>query len=163
MESLRHTWLDRALPWLLGAGVAALAWFTGNSLELPPELWDEVAVAAKLRPPVHEFPLLWQTCLAYLIEWFGISSCIEGLKIAGPVSLGALAILSYRFLEGSVPSVIRIDMRHSAAGRWIVMAILIQCTLMFVCSEPVWLVGRVLSPGMLMLLLSFFVLRLAQF
>ena len=163
MERLRHTWFDRVLPWLLGAGVAALAWFTGNSIELPPELWDEIAVAAKLRPPVDEFPLMWQTRLAPLIEWFGISSCIEGLKIAGPVSLGALAVFAYRFFEGCVPSIMRGDMRHSASGSWIVRAILIQCTLMFVCSEPVWLAGRVLSPGMFTLLLSLLVLNAGMF
>ena len=117
-SAIRHTWFDRVLPWLLGAGVAALAWFTGNSLELPPELWDEVAVAAKLRPPVREFPLVWQSALAFFVERFGISSCIEGLKVAGPVSLGALAVFAYRFFEGCVPSVMRIDMRHSARGRY---------------------------------------------
>ena len=66
-SAIRHTWFDRVLPWLLGAGVAALAWFTGNSLELPPELWDEIAVAAKLRPPVYEFPLFWQTTSGLLV------------------------------------------------------------------------------------------------
>jgi len=33
---------------------------------------------------------------------------------------------------------------------------------MFVCSEPVWLAGRVLSPEMLSLLFSMLVLELAQ-
>ena len=97
MESRRHTWFDRVLPWLLGAGVAALAWFTGNSSELPPELWDEIAVAAKLRPPVHEFPLLWQKGLSVFIRLYGIADCILFLKILGAVSLAALTVHAFRF------------------------------------------------------------------
>ena len=158
MESRRHIWFDRPIAWILGVGVAALAWFTGNSLELPPELWDEFAVAAKLRPPAHEFPLMWQRWLAPLIEWIGISSCVDGLKIAGTISLGALSVLVYRFFEGCAPSVMRSGMFHSAKERWIVRAILIQCTVMFVCSEPVWLAGRILSPEMLALCLTLLVL-----
>ena len=161
-SAIRHTWFDRVLPWLLGAGVAALAWFTGNSLELPPELWDEIAVAAKLRPPVHEFPLFWQRWLSPLIKWFGVSSVIAGMKLAGPISMGILSVLAFRFLEGCLPVVMRTNMCYSAWGRWIVRTILVQCTVMFVCSEPVWLAGRVLSPEMLSLLFSMLVLELAQ-
>ena len=161
-SAIRHTWFDRALPWLLGTGVAALAWFTGNSLELPPELWDEIAVAAKLRPPAHEFPLFWQRWLSPLIKWFGVSSVMAGIKLAGPISMGILSVLAFRFLEGCLPSVMRSDMRHSAWGRWIVRSILVQCTVMLVCSEPVWLAGRVLSPEMLSLLFSMLVLGLVQ-
>ena len=161
-SAIRHTWFDRVLPWLLGAGVAALAWFTGNSLELPPELWDEIAVAAKLRPPAHEFPLFWQRWLSPLIKWFGVSSVIADIKLAGPISMGILSVLAFRFLEGCLPVVMRTNMCYSAWGRWIVRTILVQCTVMFVCSEPVWLAGRVLSPEMLSLLFSMLVLELAQ-
>ena len=77
MDNRRHTLSDRLLAWAAGAGVAALAWISGNSTELPPELWDEIAVAAKLRPPEHEFPLLWQSILSHLIPRFGLSGCIN--------------------------------------------------------------------------------------
>lgn len=161
-SAIRHTWFYRALPWLLGTGVAALAWFTGNSLELPPELWDEIAVAAKLRPPVHEFPLFWQRWISPLIKWFGVSSVMAGIKLAGPISMGILSVLAFRFLEGCLPAVMRTNMCYSAWGRWIVRSILVQCTVMLVCSEPVWLAGRVLSPEMLSLLFSMLVLGLVQ-
>ena len=66
MENRRHIIFDRLFAWAIGIGVAILASITGNSLELPPELWDEIAVAAKLRPPEHEFPLLWQIGRAHV-------------------------------------------------------------------------------------------------
>ena len=158
----RQTWTDRLLAWGLGAVVAALAWFTGNNLEFPPELWDEVAVAAKIRPPVSETPLYWQWCLACLIEWFGVSPCIEGLKLAGPAAIGLLAVLVLRFFEGSLPTSVRDVMCRSSWGRWIARAIVLQCAVMFICSEPVWLAGRVLSPEMYALVLSMIVLELAR-
>ena len=162
MESRRHTWVDRTLPLLLGGGVAALAWFTGNSLELPPELWDDIAVAAKLRPPAHEFPLLWQRGLSAFINLFGIPACIGLFKIFGVLSIAALSVHAFRFFDGCIPSVAGGVMRRSSLGRWVVRAVLIQCTLMFVCSEPVWLAGRILSPEMFALLMSLLVLQLAQ-
>lgn len=158
----RQTWTDRLLAWGLGAVVAALAWHTGNNLEFPPELWDEMAVAARIRPPIHETPLFWQRWMAPLIKWFGVSPCVDGLKVAGPFSVGLLAVLVFRFFAGSVPTAVRDVMRRSCWGRWIARAILVQCAVMFVCSEPVWLAGRVLSPEMFALLLSVLVLELAR-
>ena len=158
----RQTWTDRLLAWGLGAVVAALAWFAGNSLEFPPELWDEVAVAAKIRPPLHETQLFWQCCLSRLIKWFGIAPCVEGLKLAGPVSIGLLAVLVFCFFKGAVPAAVRDIMYRTRWGRRIARAILLQCTVMFVCSEPVWFAGRVLSPEMCSLLLSVLVLNLGR-
>ena len=153
-SAIRHTWFDRVLPWLLGAGVAALAWFTGNSLEFPPELWDEVAVAARIRPPAHEFPLLWQGALSLLIDAVGIGRSVEVLKILGPLSLGLLAVLVFVLFGHCLPKVMRTDMNRPSWGRRIVWSILVQGTLFFVCSEPVWRAGRVFSPEMAALLLS---------
>ena len=50
-ETGELTWRDHAIAYALGAFIAALAWFTGNSAEVPPDLWDEIAVAMGLRPP----------------------------------------------------------------------------------------------------------------
>lgn len=160
--SLRHTWFDRALPWLLGAGVAALAWFTGNSLELPPELWDEVAVAVKLRPPPHEFPIVWQILLSHCISYFGITICIDWIKSAGPMVLGLLTVMAFHLFTGFLPVAMRTDMLRTVWGRWIVRLVLVQGTLFFVLSDPVWRAGRVLSPEMAALLLSMLILGFAQ-
>lgn len=161
--SSRQAWLDRALPWLLGAGVAALAWFTGNSLELPPELWDEVAVAASLRPPAHEFPIVWQNILSIVISNFGIDAGIRCLKLAGPVSLGLLAVMAFRLFAGCLPGVMKKDARRTSWGRWIVRSLVIQGALLFVLSDPVWRAGRVLSPEMLSLLATLLIFLLGMY
>ena len=102
MEERRHILFDRILSCLAGVVVAALAWFTGNNCELPPELWDELAVAAKLRPPVREFPIIWQAMMSYIIGNFGIDGCVSFLKAAGPVSLGIVTAIAARLFFGDL-------------------------------------------------------------
>jgi tetratricopeptide (TPR) repeat protein len=160
MENRRHIIFDRLFAWAIGIGVAILASVTGNSLELPPELWDEIAVAAKLRPPEHEFPLLWQHILSYFISQFGISPCIAALKAIGPISLGLLAVMTFRLFSGYLPRIMH-DMYHSTWGRWIVRLLLMQGTLFFVASDPVWRAGRVFSPEIFTLSILIFILLTA--
>lgn len=97
MTARRYRPALRLFAWGLGLLTAALSWFSRNNLELPPELWGDVAVAAKLRAPVHEFPLLWHNVLSRFVEQFGLAGCVSALKIAGAVSLGLLSALTFRF------------------------------------------------------------------
>ncbi|MBO5941534.1 MAG: hypothetical protein J6R18_10115, partial [Kiritimatiellae bacterium] len=120
MTERRHIKFDRLLAWAIGLGVAALAWLSGNSLEFPPELWDEFAVAARLRPPEYEFPIVWQVIVSKCIDFFGINRSVFGLKVAGPVSLGAIAIMVFYLFSGYLPQVMKSDMRRVGWGRWIV-------------------------------------------
>ena len=71
-ETGELTWRDHAIAYALGAFIAALAWFTGNSAEVPPDLWEEIAVAMGLRPPPTVFPGLWRSLAALLFGWVGI-------------------------------------------------------------------------------------------
>lgn len=151
---------DRALAWILGTAVAVLAWLTGNHLELPPELWEKLSVAAGIRPPVDEFPILWQICLSSAVEHFGISGAIAALKFLGPVSLGVLTAVTYRLFCGYLPAVVRNAADHSKWTRRLARVLAAEGTVFFVCSEPVWLAGRVLSPEMTSLLCTALVLLL---
>lgn len=150
----RQTLMDRFLAWALGVCVAVLAYFTGNSLELPPELWDDLAVAAGLRPPAGEFPALWWISLSFLIDNFGIAACIEGLKILGPVSLGLLTVMTHRLFTGLLPEVMKDGCIANRRGRWISRSIVATGAVLFVCSEPVWLAGCAVSPEMAAVLIT---------
>ena len=46
----------RTCALLLGICVALFAWLSGNSSVFPPELWDEISIAAGIRPPVGPTP-----------------------------------------------------------------------------------------------------------
>ena len=161
MNDRRHILFDRILACLAGVVVAAFAWFTGNNCELPPELWDELAVAAKLRPPAREFPIIWQAMMSYIIGNFGIEACVSFLKAAGPVSLGVVTAIAARLFFGYLPRVMKSDMRRAVWARWIVRLVVLQGAVFFGLSEPVWLAGRVFSPDMFALLQSLVALLLA--
>ena len=161
MDERRHILFDRFFSCLTGVAVAALAWITGNNCELPPELWDELSVAAGLRPPEREFPIVWQAMMSYVVGHFGIDSCVSALKFAGPVSLGLVAAMASRLFSGYLPRVMKSDMLRTVWGRWIVRIVVLQGALFFALSEPVWLAGRVFSPDMFALMQSLVALLFA--
>ena len=154
MDGWRKRWTDAFIACSAGVAVWALARFSGNSVEVSPELWDDVAVAAGIRPPAAEFPILWRHILSFFIDRFGIASCIEFLQALGPVSLGLMTVMACGIFSGCLPEVMRRDMRGFSGGRWTSRLIVLQGAVLLSCSQPVWLAGRILSPVMLNLLLT---------
>ena len=136
----------------LGVGVALFAWLSGNSRVFPPELWDDVAVAAGLRPPPSALPGFWRTLVAWLVGLVGLDRAIIALQTLGPPALGALATFSYLFFGEILPVPLRVRMLKWGWSRRIIWLVLMQGSLCFVLSDPVWRTGRVLSPAMLRLL-----------
>ena len=139
---------------LLGIGVALFAWLSGNSSVFPPELWDEVAIAAGIRPPTGPTPGFWSFGVSQLIAFAGLDRAISTLRALGPVSLGLLASFMYLFLGEMLPLSLRQRMKKWGWSRRIVHLVLVQGALCFVLSDPVWRLGRVFAPDMLPLLVG---------
>lgn len=154
-------WMDRVLGVVFGAAIAALAWITGNNAEIPPELWNDFSVAAGLRPPSSLFPSCWRQLAAFDIARAGLEVAAEHCRLLGPVALGVVSTLVYRIFTGMLPLSLRTMAERTRRGRWMARLLVFTGAVLFVGSEPVWRVGRVFSPEMLLLLLTFFVFRLA--
>ncbi|MCR5414733.1 MAG: tetratricopeptide repeat protein [Kiritimatiellae bacterium] len=137
---------------LLGAGVALFAWLTGNSDVFPPELWDEMSVAAGLRPPAGPMPGIWRAAVSLLLDCAGVERTLGILHALGPVSLGLLASFMYLFLGEVMPVSLKLRMGKWGGSRWVVQLLLMQGALCFVMSAPVWRAGRVFSTEMMLLL-----------
>ena len=148
------TWRDHAVVCALGLGIAVLAWLSGNSAAVPPDLWDEIAVAQGLRPPPTPFPGLWHVLVALLFGGVGLERGLFVLRLLGPVSLGLAALLAFCLFDEVLPETLRTRMRHKGWSRRIVRFVLIQGAVFFVCSDPVWRAGQIFSPTMLLLLLT---------
>ena len=148
------TWRDHAVAGALGIGIAALAWFTGNSVEVPPDLWGEISVALGIRPPPTIFPSLWRNVASLLFELWGQTRALSILRALGPVSLGIAAVLAFRLFDELLPATLRVRMRHKGWSRRIVRFLLLQGAVFFACSDPVWRAGKILSPTMLLLLMT---------
>ena len=132
--------------------VALFAWLSGNSSVFPPELWDEVSVAAGIRPPQLPMPGFWRFGVSKLIDVAGLDRTLFMLRALGPVALGLLAVFMYIFLGEVLPQALRMRMNKWGWSRRIVHVLLMQGALCFVLSSPVWKAGRALSPDMLLLL-----------
>ncbi len=139
---------------LTGAGVALFAWLTDNNAVFPPELWEELSIAAGIRPPTGPMPGLWRFCVSQLVAHAGLEWTILVLQALGPVSLGLLASLTYLFLGEMLPVSLRLRMGKWGWSRAVVQLVLVQGALCFVMSDPVWRVGRVFSPEMMFLLVG---------
>lgn len=137
---------------LTGVAVALLSW-TWRFDWLPPELWEDVAVAAGLRPPEGPFPLLWHLLVSQLFRWAGPANAIQTILVGGHVALGVCSMLAVFILRDTMPSVMRKAEFMSGGSRWIVRLALLQGVILFTCAEPVWTLGQAFGPTMLHLLI----------
>ena len=137
-----------------GACVALFAWLSGNSAVFPPELWDDISVAAGLRPPPGVLPCFWRHAVSLSIGAFGLENTLLVLRVLGPLSLGALFLMSFFLFSELIPGTLRLKMQRWRWGRRLVAAVLAQGALCFVMSEPVWSAGRALTPAMAQLLVA---------
>ena len=137
---------------LVGAAVAVFSWLWRYGW-LPPELWEDVAVAAGLRPLEEPFPLLWQMLADVLFRWAGPARAIRLLLIGGHAALGLASAFAFLILGETLPSVMYKAGRRARWSRWVARLVMFQGVLMFACADPVWEAGQVFGPTMLQLLM----------
>lgn len=135
----------------LGAAVAFVSWYWRYAW-LPPGVWEDMAVAAGLRPPDAQFPLLWHAAARMVFGLLGVDAGIAALRVAGHVSLGLIAMLAFAVFNETMPFVMRGRMQGAAWCRRIVRVVLAQGAVLLVCSDPVWEAGQVFGPTMFHLL-----------
>ena len=144
---------DRLLLCITAALLSGLSWLWAPSF-IPPDIWEDVAVAACLRPPEAAFPLLWHALVSPLFKWFGMARTLQILQIAGSVSLGILALMAGSLFNRLLPGLLRFDMRQFSWSRRVVRFVLLQAVVFFCCADPVWRACRYFSPTTLHLLLT---------
>ena len=144
---------DRLYVLLLGAAIAALAWIWQYDTP-PPDLMDDLAAAAGLRPPAEPLSLLWQVVAAPLCRTFGLAAAETVLRILGHVSLGILAVLSVALFRMMLPVSLYRGEHVASWWRVVVRFVLFQGVVIFCCSEPVWDAFRWFSPLSLQILLT---------
>jgi tetratricopeptide (TPR) repeat protein len=138
---------------MLGAATAALAWFWGGA-GVPCDLWEEIAVAAGLRPPTAPFPCVWHAMVQGLFSWLGVERGLAVLRAAGPAALGVTTGVGFALLHELLPAVLRRRMQCAGWSRVIVRMVLAQGAVCFACSEPVWNACRFFSPATLQFIVT---------
>ena len=137
---------------VLGTAVALLSWWWRYAW-LPPGVWEDVAVAAGIRPPEAPFPLLWHALTHQLFQWLDMAQAIRALRLAGHVALGLAAMMLFAILNEMLPKAMRGRLLRAARYRWIVRVVLLQGAVLLTCSEPVWEIGQAFCPVMFHFLL----------
>ena len=144
---------DRLYSLLLGSGVAALAW-AWQFDDVPPDLVDDLAAAAGLRPPTGAVSLLWHFVMALPCRLLGLPIAEAVLRVAGHLSLGFAAVLVARVMETLLPVQFRRGEHVAAWWRVAVRAVLYLGVALFCLSDPMWSAFRWFSPTALQVLLA---------
>ncbi|MBR1921977.1 MAG: hypothetical protein IJ829_08295, partial [Kiritimatiellae bacterium] len=138
---------------LTGALLAAFA-FAFEFKSLPPDLAEDLAAAAGLRPPTGCFALLWQCFAAPLCRHVGLAAAESVLRVAGHVSLGLAAVLCMTVFLPLLPAPFRRGRRLAGWWRGLVRFVVVQGAVLFCCADPVWRAFRWFSPQALQILLA---------
>lgn len=159
MTDVRQRLFDRLYVLLLGAAIAALAWFWRFDTP-PPDLVDDLAAAAGLRPPVSPLGLHWQYVAAPLCRVFGVQAAGTILRVAGHILLALLAVIACALFEMMTPETLRRGKHVAAWWRAMVRFVLFQGVVLFCCADPVWNAFRWFTPVSLHVLIAAFSLFL---
>ena len=153
MPQLRQRLFHILHALLFGAALSALAWLWQFDVQ-PPDMLDDFAAAAGLRPPAAPYGLLWQYVAGPLCRSYGIAAAESILRIAGHVAFGVLAVLSAFLMEIMLPASLLRGYPHASWWRMIVRSVLVTGVVLFCCTEPVWGAFRWFSPNALQVLIA---------
>ena len=153
MTDVRQRLFDRLYVLLLGAAIAAFAWVWQFD-STPPDLVNDLAAAAGLRPPTGPLALLWQQIAAPLCRNYGLVAASAILRVTGHVALGLLAVLAAVLFEMILPASLRRGEHVASWWRRSVRFVLFQGIVLFCCADPVWNAFRWFSPLSLQVLVA---------
>ena len=153
MTDGRQRLFDRRYVLFLGAAIAALAWVWQFD-STPPDLVNDLAAAAGLRPPTGPLALLWQQIAAPLCRNYGLVTASAILRATGHVALGLLAVLAAVLFEMILPASLRRGEHVASWWRRSVRFVLFQGIVLFCCADPVWNAFRWFSPLSLQVLVA---------
>ena len=145
--------LDYLISGLLAIGVLALLliWpFPG----IYPDAWQDVAIAAGLRPAAEVCPGLWHLLASWLFKTFGFSVAVAVLKLLGPVVIAFCAGLVYLLFREVLSLTSRLRLQYSPQRFLIARMSSALGALCFACADPIWRAGQIFTPVTLLLLLT---------
>lgn len=152
-EREKLTWSDFMWAVMLGVLMSVLAWWWGDA-GTPSDMWEEISVAAGLRPPTAPFPCVWHAMVQGIFGSIGVNAGLAFLRVAGPIALGIATGVGFILLYELVPAVLRGRMQLAGWSRFIVRIVLAQGAVCFACSEPVWNTCRFFSPATLQFIIT---------
>ena len=121
---------------------------------LHPTVWEDVAVAAGLRPPGDPFPGLYRGFVSLLFQMMSANAVQTLLMHLGRVCVGLSAVFIYLVFRDTLPAALRLRAHVNKVGARLGRVIAFLTALIFACAEPVWRAGQTFSPVSLFLLMA---------
>ena len=153
----------RGLDWLLALVLAAVS---GGLLAiwaypgLNPDVWNEAASGAGLRPVEAIFPGFWNVLARGIYALAGMATGTFLLKVLGHVVAGLSAGLVYLLLRQILSITIQVRLQFARRRFFVVRGVAVLGALFFACSDPVWRAGQAFTSPLLLLFLTILVLTL---
>ena len=138
-------------------GVAALVYGLLTYLSIPglhPSIWDDVAVAAGLRPPANPFPGLYRILVAGLFSCLPAGTVLDAFPHLGRGAIALSAMFVYLVFRDTLPATLRLRVHMARIGANVGRISALFAAVFFVCADPVWRAGQAFTPGALLMLLT---------
>ena len=136
---------DVLLALVLGA-VAALWAFFGSAPSVPPELWEDLAAAVGIRPPLSTYPGLWRAGVGELAKVAGLDLTLVILRALGSATAFVFAALTYLTLRDSLEFASAPHIRHPMWRQAVPRGVVSLGTLLFSLSVPMGRLVRFFGP-----------------
>lgn len=145
------------LDWLLAVLLGGIVFAGLTVFSFPglcPDVWNDAAVAAGLRPPETIFPGLWRLLAGAFYKMLGVAGGAAFLQWAGRLAAALLVGVGYVFMRSFLLLLVRGRLRYAAYREVVLRVAPALAALFFVCSDSVWRAGQALTPAGLLTLLS---------
>jgi len=133
----RWGWPELIVRLAVVAAVSAAVWFFAWP-GVNPHVWEDLSIAAGLRPPSDALSGWWRWILSELLGRMPDATLVQTLRLAGVAGAGLAAYLTFGILNTILPTAIRFGIRERKGGWLIVDLVLVLGTLSFCCTEAVW-------------------------
>ena len=137
---------DVFLAFLVGIGFS-LIYLIFSPRGLDPSLWDELSVAARMRPPATIFHGLWRILAVGVLSFCGPEYVTAVLRIIGSVVGGLSVFFVYIILRQIIACLARVkDFTHWS---WIAPFFTIVATVCFGAGDAMFRIISPFTPGLL--------------
>lgn len=142
---------------IIAGSLAIIIWILLAVWQFPgiyPEVWDEAAVAAGIRPAAHILPGYWRIAAKLLYTIFGFSAGNLALKPISHLLMGLITGGVYLSMREMLAFVMRARPQRSRRRSAVMQLASIVGALAFVFSDSVWAAGQCFSETTLLIVLS---------